>query len=110
MNSTSSINITDLMGKMVVQLSCEEFCALTRFANEGVLPQASSVSPQAIGIHALAAELGCSASLLYAMKKQGVLDNSIVSHIGKKVVFCVDKARELANAWQEQQRENRHKK
>lgn len=59
-------------------------------------------SKQAIGIHDLAIELGCSVSMLYVLKKNGVLNDSIISHIGKKVVFNVEKARSLANTWRAQ--------
>ena len=100
------------MGKMIVQLSCEEFCALTQYAVEGLAaPVAGTVMPakihQVVGVTPLSTELGCSASFLYALKAKGVLDGAIISQIGKKAVFNVDKARELANQYQMEQRANR---
>ena len=107
MYSPNEIRIEDLMGKMIVQLSCREFCALTRYAAEGLVPSTPLQPIQAVGIHALADALGCSVSCLYAMKSKGILDDAIISHIGKKVVFDVQKARELANTYQKEQRASR---
>lgn len=104
MYSTNEIRIEDLLGKMIVQLSCREFCALTRYAAEGLIPPTPVQPIQAVGIHALAEALGCSVSCLYAMKAKGVLDDSVISHIGKKVVFDVNKARVLASNYQETMR------
>lgn len=106
-----NINISSIMGKMIVQLSCEEFCALTQYAVEGIAPAAGALVPakihQVVGVTPLSAELGCSASFLYALKSRGVLDGAIISQIGKKAVFNVEKARELANQYQRVQRANR---
>ena len=108
----SNINISSIMGKMIVQLSCEEFCVLTQYAVEGIAaPVAGAVSSakihQVVGVTPLSAELGCSASFLYALKAKGVLDGAIISQIGKKAVFDVDKARELANTYQKEMRASR---
>lgn len=99
-------NISTLMDKMIVQLSAEEFCALARYTIEGVLSKASPSSPvkQVVGVTPLSSELGCSSSFIYALKAKGVLDGAIICHIGKKAVFNVDKARELANKFQAEQR------
>lgn len=105
----SRTNVKDLLGKMLVQLSGEEFCALTRFAVEGATPLASPlpVAKQAVGISLLADALGCSVSFLYSLKAKGVLNDAIISHIGKKVVFDVEKARNLAEQYQAEQRASR---
>lgn len=100
MYSTNDIRVEDLLGKMIVQLSCREFCALTRYAAEGLIPSTPVQPIQAVGIHALASALGCSVSCLYSMKAKGVLDDAIISHIGKKVVFDVEKSRKLASEYQ----------
>ena len=107
MYSTNEIRIEDLLGKMIVQLSCREFCALTRYAAEGLIPATPAQPIQAVGIHCLAESLGCSVSCLYAMKAKGVLDGAIISHIGKKVVFDVEKSRKLAEEYQMAQRAGR---
>ncbi len=51
----------------------------------------------AVGLQDLAKELGCSASTLYAIKKNGALNDAIISRIGRKEVFDIEKARTLAN-------------
>ena len=87
----------------VYTLSCREFCELTRFANSGISGQfaaAPVASPQAIGIAALADALSCSASQIYILKKAHRLDDAVISRIGRRIVFDVDKARTAANAWQ----------
>lgn len=61
----------------------------------------------ATGISALANEIGCSSSQVYILKRQGVLDTAIVSRIGRKIVFDVEKARELANDFTIIQREGK---
>lgn len=107
----NKLNISSLLGKMVVQLSAEEFCALTKYAIEGITHAAGVVAPakihQVVGVTPLSSELGCSASFLYSLKAKGVLDGAIISQIGKKAVFDVDRARELANQYQIEQRANR---
>ena len=49
-----------------------------------------------IGALELAEYLSCSESQIAKLRKQGVLDEAIVSHIGKKTVYDAEKARELA--------------
>ena len=105
---TNSINISSLMGKMIVQLSVPEFCALAQFVADGISSPLNGKAPskihQVVGVTPLSTELGCSASFVYALKAKGVLDDAIISRIGKKAVFDVDKARSLANQYQEEQR------
>ena len=55
----------------------------------------------------LAAYLGCCESTIYAIKKSGALDEAIISKIGHRIVFDAEKARELANEYQCQKRENK---
>ena len=58
----------------------------------------------ACGTNALAEELSCSASTLYAIKQTGALQEAIISHIGRTIVYDVNKARYLANEYQQQKR------
>lgn len=104
---TSAFNIDELLARPVWQMTGAEYCALTRYATAPSGNVASS-SQQAVGIQALAKELGCSASTLYAIKKYGTLDDAIISRIGRKEVFDVDKARTLANDYQTKLRAERH--
>lgn len=47
------------------------------------------------GVDALSKELGCSPSKIYELKKMGILQGAEISHIGKPIIFDVEKAREL---------------
>lgn len=107
MYTGNEIQIEELLDKMIVQLSCRELCALIKHAVEGLIPTTPSQPIQAIGIHALADALGCSVSCLYALKNKGVLNDAIISQIGKKVVFDTEKARRLAEEYQSAQRQAR---
>ena len=49
----------------------------------------------------------CCDSLVYKLRREGVLDEAIISRIGKKIVFDGDVARRCANEYQEQQRAQR---
>lgn len=106
--NTPVINIEELLARPIWQLTGEEYCALARYANAASSGTAASPSHQAVGVQALAKELGCSTSMIYVIKKCGALDDAIISRIGKKDVFDVDKARKLANDYQTRQRAERH--
>ena len=69
-----------------------------------IMPGAHRPSPRAAGVHALAVQLECCDSLIYKLRRERVLDEAIVSRIGKKIVFDVEIARRCANEYQEQQR------
>ena len=106
-----------LLQKPLWQMTGEEYCQLTHYALSLTPNAGSSQAPigqKALGIHALAVELGCSDSTVYGLMRTpreedgsfeggGVLKDAIVSRIGRRIVFDVDKARELAK--QSQQRE-----
>ncbi len=113
---SAEININGLLEKPLWQMTGEEYCQLTQYAlsistGKGIAP--SPAGQKAFGVHALAVELGCSDSTIYALMRTarkedgssddgGVLKDAIVSRIGRRIVFDVDKARELAK--QSQQR------
>ncbi len=108
--------IEGLLQKPLWQMTGEEYCQLTHYAlsfspNAG--SSQASTGQKALGIHALAVELGCSDSTVYSLMRTprkedasseggGILRDAIVSRIGRRIVFDVDKARELAK--QSQQR------
>lgn len=108
--------IDGLLQKPLWQMTGEEYCQLTHYALSLTPSAGSSQAPagqKALGVHALAIELGCSESTIYALMRTpreedgsaiggGVLKEAIVSRIGRRIVFDVDKARELAT--QSQQR------
>ncbi len=109
MEYSKSLDIQTLLSKPVWQMTGEEFCQLSMFAAEGKSSSISSASDgaRAIGMHELGVAIGCCDSTVYSLKKQGVLDEAIISQIGKKIVFDVEKARVLAQAYQQNQREAR---
>lgn len=106
---TSQDEVRDLMSKPVWQMSGEEFCILTMYANSAApsSPSSKSANTRVIGIKELAAYLGCCESTIYAIKKAGILDSAIVSQIGKRIVFDAERARQLADDYQKAQREQR---
>lgn len=78
----------------------EEYCQLHKYACQ---ISASSQQPRpnvlCASVHALAEYLGCCDATIYEMKREGVLDDAIVSKIGKKTIFNGEKARQLASAY-----------
>lgn len=100
----------DLMKKPVCMMSGEELVMLAQYASSIQAPTSAPVPPkreQVIGMKELAAYLGCCESTIYAIKKAGALDEAIISKIGHRIVFDAEKARELANEYQCQKRENK---
>ncbi len=96
-----NIDIMPLLDKPLWQLTGRELCALTQYAiilgvGEGA---SSNTNLLCEGVRALAKNLGCSESKVYELRKARVFDDAIVSHIGRTIVFNVDKARSLANQY-----------
>jgi hypothetical protein len=113
MNKTKSIE--GLLEKPVYMMTGEEYLELTHYAlanSSNAAAQPTQGSKKALGVHALAVELGCSDSTIYVLMRTprvedgsseggGVLRDAIVSRIGRKIVFDVEKARELAKESQQ---------
>ena len=111
----SQTNIEGLLGKPLWQMTGEEYCQLTHYALS-LSPNTGSSSPsppgqKALGVHALAVELGCSDSTVYSLMRTpreedgsadggGILLPAIVSRIGRRIVFDVETARRLADDYQ----------
>lgn len=106
--------ITHLLSRPLWQMTGEEYCQLTQYAMS-LSPSAGTNSTpagqKALGVHALAVELGCSDSTIYALMRAareedgsaecgGILKPAIVSRIGRRIVFDVDTARRLADGYQ----------
>ena len=86
--------------KPVCMLYCWELVELIRYANSNLTGETgSNTKKTAVGMKELADELSCSQSVLYKMKKENILDNAVISRIGRRFVYDVEKARELANLW-----------
>ena len=106
--------IEELLKKPVCMMTGEEYLELTHYAlanaqNAAICP--SQGGQKALGVHALAVELGCSDSTVYALMRTpreeddsaeggGILKSAIVSRIGRRIVFDVDTARRLADEYQ----------
>ena len=101
MNHIEDIDVLTLLDKPVWQLTGREFCALTYYANTIGSGDESTSNTNLLceGVRALAKSLGCSESRVYELRKEGVFDNAVVSHIGRTIVFNVDKARSMANQY-----------
>ena len=99
-----------LLQKLIIQMTGEEFLQLTElFRNPSTnsIANSGSQATLAYGINELAKIMGCCQSTIYALKKEGVLDEAIVSQVGKRIIFDADKARMLADEYQKYQRELR---
>lgn len=97
----------DLLKKFVIHMTGEELLHL--ICDSRPTPDApKKISTHyASGVKELSDMIGCCQSTVYALKKQGVLDSAIVSQIGKKIIFDIEQARVLADAYQKAQREER---
>ena len=101
--------VTDLLNKPLWQLTGSEYLALHRYAHEkdGMNSKECHPITRVTGVHALAQYIECSDSQVYKLRREGVLDEAIISHVGKSIVFDGEKARELAQAFMEESRAKR---
>ena len=114
-NAMSTLkSIEGLLEKPVYMMTGEEYLELTHYAlanSPNAANRPAQAGQKALGVHALAVELGCSDSTIYALMRApreedgsavggGVLREAIVSRIGRRIVFDVDKARKLADEYQ----------
>ena len=90
-------DISTIIAKPLFSLTADEFFRAATALRANAQSQPSSVKNVAYGLAELGEHIGCCQATLYALKKQGVLDAAIISHVGKKIVFDVDIAREAAN-------------
>ena len=85
-------SIEGLLEKPVYMMTGEEYLELTHYAlanSPNAANRPTQAGQKALGVHALAVEVG-----------GGVLREAIVSRIGRRIVFDVDKARKLADEYQ----------
>lgn len=84
------------MLKPIWQLTCGEFLDILRKEIPAITGDTTR-SPQhmCVGVHALAEYLCCSDSTVYALKRQGLLDGAVVSHVGRRIVFDGNLARDI---------------
>ena len=114
------INVKQLLNTPVWQMTGEEQYRIVQYAlghgaphgeaNPTMIPVDMPFAPKRTriaGVHALAQYMECCDSLVYKLRREGVLDEAIISRIGKKIVFDGEVARRCANEYQEQQRAQR---
>ncbi|MCR5561113.1 MAG: DUF3853 family protein [Bacteroidales bacterium] len=99
----AAINIEELLSKPVWQMTGQEFCELTRYANSDSVKrngESEVLAPRRTvkGTVNLAQELGCCAATISNLLKEGVLKRAVVSHVGRAYVFDVDIAIEETKA------------
>lgn len=103
------IDVFALLTKPLWQLTCEEYVALHKYAVKVANDEVGA--PQTVtrctGVRELARFLTCCESTIYSLKREGVLDDSILSSIGKNTVFDGEKARELAQAYMLEHRQTK---
>ena len=93
----NNTNIEHLLSRRLIDLEGRDFVALAKYAGANVATVMPLPPIQAIGIPALANALSCSPSQIANMRRDGALNNCIISHVGRNYVFDVEKAREAAN-------------
>ena len=107
-------NINELMKLPIWQMIGEEQYRIIQYAlghgaphgeaNPTMIPVDMPFAPKRTriaGVHALALYLECCDSLVYKLRREGVLDEAIISRIGKKIVFDGEIARRCANEYQD---------
>lgn len=112
-----SKKIEELLGKPIWQLTGREFCELTQYANGLSGGQVGTDGRRTLvnGVQELADALSCSPSTIYSLMRTarkedgsasdgGILKDAIVSRIGRKIVFDVEFARELASSSKERRK------
>lgn len=96
--------ITDLLSRPLWQLTGEEYVRLHAYACSLIKNAEAAPVTKVTGVRQLAEYLSCCESTIYALKREGILDSSIISRVGKNTVFDGDKARELAQAYIQESR------
>ena len=99
-----------LLEKPVWQMTGQELIDLVRVSGQygdASSPEGDLRSARVTGVQALADHIGCCASTISMLRRNGVLDEAVVSQVGRKIVFDAEKARVLATTYQKEQRANR---
>ena len=95
-----TMTIDHLLSRRLIDMEGRDFVALAKFAGASSDGANATMTPsQAIGINALASALACSPSQIATMRRDGALDGAVISHVGRNIVFDIDKARSAANDW-----------
>ncbi len=78
-----------------------EFFEVIKMGLDIKIPKPETERVLCEGVHELAGHLCCSESKIYALRRDGILDEAVVSRIGRSIVFDVEKARRLAQGGEE---------
>lgn len=97
------MELRELLQKPLWQMTGSEFLELVS-ASSSVDNTPSSSRTLCTGVHALAEYLRCCDATVYTLKREGVLDEAIVSRVGKRIVFDGEKARHLADKFLKRRR------
>jgi len=97
-------NKNELFSRPVWQMTGAEMAELFRSVIHGEAGPATASTVICSGTKELAAHLACSESTIYALRRDGVLEDAVVSQIGRRIVYNVERARELANNYLEHTR------
>ena len=98
-------SVFDLLSKPLWQLTGQDYVALHQYAAKVANDHgATKTVTRCTGVRELAQYLNCCESTIYSMKREKILDDAILSSIGKNTVFDGDKARELAQVYMQEHR------
>ena len=77
--------LSQLLAKPIWQMTGEEFLQLNELGRENAAAgeEPKEVIEYAHGITELSQKIGCCQSTIYMLKKEGVLDDAIVSQVGQ---------------------------
>lgn len=89
--------IENLLDKMLFQLSVEELRELILSIVDERKDHPRRQRDYAYGMDDLAKRLHCSHTRIAVLKKEGVLEEAIISRVGRRIVFDVEKAMELTS-------------
>ena len=109
MDTNDNLNINDLLGRPLWQLSCREYVELMRYALSQNTTVEAARRKQATGTSALAREIGCAPSTLYGIMRNVDFSPALISRIGRRSVYDIECARKLANDYMMRMREERRR-
>lgn len=104
METTDKENLKVLMDRPIWQMTGREFCELAQLALAPTNVAKGTPTPYLVGVNKLAQYLGCCEATIYAIKREGILDDAIVSQVGRSIVFDGERAREAADRYQKERR------
>jgi len=91
--------IKSLFSKRVIDLDGQQLVELIRYAIREEQPEEERQHDTASGVAKLAEALDCSQSQIYMLMRQHILDDAVVSRIGRRTVFDVNIARKAAQKY-----------